>query len=432
MPPFDVRLSFKGNIETTTVNASESTDALIEAARRLHGLEQPHLIIRGVRLQAGLPLGESFLVKMLQSEAVLVVEAPPKASYAGNGAPRKRLGGWGADPPLKSRPTPINAPGKATGEAVGGMMGKAAGEGTAEGRQRQDLVVEVGRLKAERDTALRERDAALRERDAALRERDEALGKKKPSPPSGTAVPAQAVTDVMAAAREAAAAAAALKAEAPQLRVAAAAEAARIMSSARDDSRTIRSKAVSDADEIASGASGQARLLRGEAVSMVCEPRRVAREASRARDGISRKVAKLQADQAAAQAEFDETFFLNFGRRGELGETIESIRADIKAEIEALEEASKAAERAERELEEAEERAAGLSESADQMEAEASARAADATASAEKFAADVVERGEEQATAASEQGEIKAVAAEQEAARLTEKAAQLRRSLPGW
>ena len=57
---------------------------------------------------------------------------------------------------------------------------------------------------------------------------------------------------------------------------------------------------------------------------------------------LARKVAQLSSEQAETQAELDKTFFLNFGKRGELSDRINALQKEGNAQAKALEQTRKA------------------------------------------------------------------------------------------
>ena len=114
----------------------------------------------------------------------------------------------------------------------------------------------------------------------------------------------------------------------------------------------------------------------GESDALVAEAKRGLTEASRVKAGYSTRLDTLQADQAAKQVELDQTFFLNFGKKGELKDAINALKKEAKEVSKQLEGAAKVE---------------GKAQDAFDKQSEAAAKQADVAA---KVVADAVKQSE--------------------------------------
>ena len=112
--------------------------------------------------------------------------------------------------------------------------------------------------------------------------------------------------------------------------------------------------------------------------------------AKQAAGGAARSRAEVDAKQAAAQAELDETFVLDVFKRNELGKEVDALKAEAKEAAKALKAAEAAQERAAQALEKEEAAAQAAATAAAGEGEQTKAEAAKVVGAAEKQTADAV------------------------------------------
>jgi NADH dehydrogenase/NADH:ubiquinone oxidoreductase subunit G len=137
---------------------------------------------------------------------------------------------------------------------------------------------------------------------------------------------------------------------------------------------------------------------------------------------LARKVAQLSSEQAETQAELDKTFFLNFGKRGELSDRINALQKEGKAQAKALEQTRKAEAQALERANKAQATADEQLKVAAKLVEEATVKTTELTRAAEAKAKALTADATKQSDALVAKAEQKAKALEKEAAKLVAKA----------
>ena len=152
----------------------------------------------------------------------------------------------------------------------------------------------------------------------------------------------------------------------------------------------------------------QARAINSEAVQKLDAATGEFKEAEGVRNGLVRKINGLETDAAETKAELDKTFFLNFGKKGELKDIIKGLDKEIKAQSKSLEKAEKTSDKASNQLQKVEQQALKERERADKILADARSASDKVTAAAEKKSSSIVDGAEKKAESITKQAEGKA------------------------
>lgn len=156
---------------------------------------------------------------------------------------------------------------------------------------------------------------------------------------------------------------------------------------AKAESQAILRAAESEKASLVSDARAEAKRLTDAADALVSESGSLLSAAQSDLRSFELKLSNLAAEEATTQAELDRTFILNFGKKGELKDSIKALRKEQKAISKQVDDAGKAVETAQKALDKQTEAARKQQDAADKL-------LADGTKKGEKVLADAEKRSD--------------------------------------
>ena len=240
-----------------------------------------------------------------------------------------------------------------------------------------------------------------------------------PPPPPAVSPPPPVAAPVASSSADASDKAAELRAAAAAALADGQAQASKLTAEAKSEADGLEASAKSLAAKLVSKGSSTASSMRSEAMVGLDSAKRAASADKFEAAKIDSEVSRLEGEQLAAQTEFDKTFILDFGKRGELDAKVKAVKKDVEATRKELNKASKAAEKSEKAL-------AGEQAEYDKASASASKIEEDAANEADELTNKAAGQAEKLRSQAASKAAKVIQAAEKEAAKLEKKAASVR------
>jgi len=167
-------------------------------------------------------------------------------------------------------------------------------------------------------------------------------------------------------------------------------------------------------------AGAKADAIRREQAVLVSAAKDALSAAEAQAGAVTRSIADLEVQQAEAQAALDKTFFLDFGKKGELGKQVKDLKQSVKEGRASLEKANKAVDGASQAAQKALATADERGEAAEKVVAEAAKASGKITAGAETKASTAAAEAKKKAEVIRAEAARKAAKLEKEANKLSQ------------